>query len=144
MKKNFTTFLIIVLALFIANSGFARADIRLCLTECEYSVVTKTDVPPCCKTKKTVTPVMVMPQQTDMSASDCPHFGSSREIPDPLVFAPKANTIKVPPQIARPAVLFTALILIPDTRFTGYHKHSGLSPPGGSVPAYHLNCSLLI
>ena len=145
MKQNFTTYLIILLALIVANTGFARADAQLCQTSCEYVAVNNTAPPPCCKSKKTANPVMVMAGHDESIPSDCPHVGSSREITDTLTFISTSNPLPAPVQPAVLATILPPMPDIPDTRFSGYALRAGLSPPGWkSLPVYRLNCSLLI
>jgi hypothetical protein len=147
MKQPITTLLAVFLALIIANTGFASADIELCQTECEYSAMNHAPPshPPCCKNKKTVTPVMVMVDHGEYIPENCPHFGSSRDLSDPLTFT--AAAAKASPQ--QPAACMTTIPVvlsdIQDSRFAGYLTRTGLSPPrANTIPAYHLNCALLI
>lgn len=145
MKRNLTSFLVILLALIIANTGFARADVQLCQAECEYSLQNQVAPPPCCKTKKTVTPILAKVDHARAISGECPHFGSNREIPDPLQFTASTYSIAPHTQPVVFALIPTIGIDTPDTRFTGHYTRTGLSPPEiKNPPVYRLNCSLLI
>lgn len=145
MKKNCSTFLVIFLALIIANTGFARADAQLCRTSCEYSALNNAAPPPCCTTGKAADPVMTMAGHLETVPGDCPHVGSNREIPDPLTFIAGATALPAPPQPAVFATVLTPMPEVPASGISGYALRAGLSHPGWkSPPAYRRNCSLLI
>ena len=146
MKLRSIQIIAFILALFTVNIGFARAELLLCQTKCNYLQQNGTDVPPCCRSAKNQDHALFQSGGHDFPGTDCPHLKSSKKISDSLSFL--AGSAKLPAPDKNPTLAGSAAISIdrfPGPEILTYLPHTGLSPPDiVGPPPYRLYCSLLI
>ncbi len=146
MKLRPASYLAIILALFIVNTGFAQAELLLCQNKCEQSQLQKKNIPECCRDKNDADHSFVLKNDHDMSPGNCPHVDSNSKISDSLIFLACSTKVPGPPKAPTfVGTISSPLALLPDVRALSYQVRSGLSPPGlTGTPTYLLNCTFLI
>lgn len=146
MKAYFPSFIIIILALSLVHTGFARSELLLCQNKCEQSQWTKTDVPACCSGKIGDNHSMAQAAGHDMDTPDCPHLNCNKKITDPLPLLTTSTASPSPDKLpASAGVILSPMNQQHPTGSAVRPGHTGLSPPGFvEPPSYYLYCSLLI
>ena len=146
MRIRPASYLALLLALFIINTGFAQASLLLCQNKCEQTQLKEIEIPECCRGMKDTDDSFAQTGNHAMSPSDCPHVDSNNKVSDAPALI--ASSTKVPAPTKSPAFAGTVpalLVQLSDVPSRTYRTRSGLSPLNVlAPPPYRLYCSLLI